>query len=213
MRKLGNSMFMPIVGAVRRVVSSRLAIAGLAVAVTAAVVGGVAAASIPDDGSVIHGCYNQVNGGLRVVDPRATCKPGEVALPWNQTGPQGPAGPPGPAGVPAQTGVAVTQVIPPPADPDTAPSIPVTLHLTTGTWHVTGETKGAPLQNPSCRFSTTTGTVLGDVINDGAGRRSDLLVDVRAARATVTMLCLGDLVVGSTYSENIFAVPVVMQQP
>src|SRR5262245_31801763 len=137
MPKLGKiSMFRPVAGAVRRVASSRLAIAGLAVAVTAAVVGGVAAASIPDNAGVIHGCYNQFTGALRVIDsPGATCRSGEVALPWNQQGLPGPSGPPGP---PAPTGVAVTKVIPPETDPNNPTVVPVTLHLTTGTWHVTG---------------------------------------------------------------------------
>jgi len=209
MRKLGSSMVMPVAGAVRRVASSRLAIAALAVAVTAAVIGGVAAAAIPDNAGAIHGCYNRVNGGLRVVDSGATCKPGEVALPWNQQGTKGPAGPPGPPGPPAPTGVAVTQAIPP---DHLGGSMPVTLRLTTGTWHVTGETDGAPQQFPSCRFGTTTGTIIGHVINDDTGTVSNLLVEVSAPSATVTMTCLGSRVTNFTYTETIFAVPVVMQQ-
>jgi hypothetical protein len=71
-------------------------------------------AAIPDAHGVIHGCYDNVNGNLRVIDPSSSrCKTGETALKWSQTGPQGPAGPqgppgaqgpPGPAGSPGPTG-------------------------------------------------------------------------------------------------------------
>ncbi len=211
MPKLRNSMFTPVVGAVRRVASSRLAIAVLAVAVTAAAVGGAAAAAIPDEAGVIHGCYNQVNGGLRIVDSGATCKPGEVALPWNQNGVQGPAGPPGPPGPPAPTAVAVSQIIPPTPIGHVV-YVPVTLHLTTGTWHVTAENGGGSVGG--CRFTGTTGTILGDVVGRSGSTRMDLLVDVSAASATVTTLCPQDsrTQMPVAYSQNIFAVPVVMQQ-
>ena len=208
MRKLANSMLMPVAGAVRRAASTRLAIAALAAAVTAAVVGGVAAAAIPDNGGVIHGCYNQVNGGLRIVNSGVACKPGEVALPWNQQGPQGPPGRPGP------TGVAVTASIPP-TDPNNPPFVPVTLHLTTGTWHVTGEGTGgsSDLSSGDCFFPATTGTILGDVNRGGADAGSvSFLVKVDAAEATVTMSCREDTETGSTFSYTLFAVPVVMQQ-
>jgi len=72
--------------------------------------GGMALASIPDAGGVIHGCYlttgpPQARGALRVIDTDAgqACVSGEIAITWNQTGPQGPEGPAGatgPAGEP-----------------------------------------------------------------------------------------------------------------
>ncbi len=59
---------------------------------------GVAWATIPGNDGVIHGCYLKSGGTLRVIDASVTnCKRGEVALDWNQSGPQGP---PGTAGVP-----------------------------------------------------------------------------------------------------------------
>lgn len=65
---------------------------------------GVAVAAIPDGGGVIHACYANGGGAVRVVDTsgqNASCDPaGETALAWNQTGPTGPAGPAGPAGDP-----------------------------------------------------------------------------------------------------------------
>jgi len=72
--------------------------AGALVGVAALAVGGMALATIPGGSGVIHGCYNDVNGGLRVVDDGTTCKDRETAIQWNQLGPQGPQGLPGPAG-------------------------------------------------------------------------------------------------------------------
>jgi len=61
---------------------------------------GVAYASIPDQSGIIHGCYKDVDGKLRVIDTGSgeTCGPSEIALDWNQQGPQGPTGPAGPQG-------------------------------------------------------------------------------------------------------------------
>jgi hypothetical protein len=59
------------------------------------VAAGIAYATIPDSGGVIHGCYAKKDGAVRVVDPGAggACDPKkEAALDWNQTGPQGPTG-------------------------------------------------------------------------------------------------------------------------
>ena len=56
-------------------------------------------ASIPDASGVIHGCYNSTNGTQRIIDTAvASCKIGETAIQWNQTGPQGPQGSQGPQG-------------------------------------------------------------------------------------------------------------------
>jgi hypothetical protein len=78
----------------------RLLIAMSVVVVLGAAVAGVAIASIPDSGGVIHGCYTTLGGGLRVIDTDLgqKCKSKETALTWSQTGPQGLAGPAGPQG-------------------------------------------------------------------------------------------------------------------
>lgn len=76
---------------------------------------GIAAASIPDSGGVIHGCYSKASGTLKITDSAkvAGCPSGSARLNWNQTGPQGapgaqgapgPAGPAGPAGPVGQAG-------------------------------------------------------------------------------------------------------------
>jgi Collagen triple helix repeat (20 copies) len=59
--------------------------------------GGVALATIPGAGGVIHACYGKLGGAVRVVDT-GTCRPTESALNWNQQGPQGLQGQQGPKG-------------------------------------------------------------------------------------------------------------------
>src|SRR5262247_2225081 len=53
-----------------------------AVALTAAVTGGIAYAAIPDVGGVIHSCYTKSSGAWRVIDADAAqaCKSNEAAL-------------------------------------------------------------------------------------------------------------------------------------
>src|SRR3954454_14664 len=68
--------------------------------------GAVALAAIPDSSGVIHGCYQKNVGNLRVIDPDAgdKCRPPEITISWNQTGPVGPVGPQGPKGDTGATG-------------------------------------------------------------------------------------------------------------
>jgi hypothetical protein len=66
-----------------------LAVAGVALGA------GIAYASIPDSGGMIHGCYANKDGSLRVIDTGAggACDPKkETPLNWNQKGPTGPSG-------------------------------------------------------------------------------------------------------------------------
>jgi hypothetical protein len=85
----------------------------------AALAAGLAYATIPDGQGVIHGCYKANKGDLRVVDG-GQCVAGEVALTWNQTGPQGlpgPAGPQGPSGPAGVSGLTtLTKVADHPSD-------------------------------------------------------------------------------------------------
>jgi len=68
--------------------------------------GGIALATIPDSGGVIHACFKPNDatrpGGasLFVVDSErgGSCRAGDSALTFNQQGPQGPRGPQGPQG-------------------------------------------------------------------------------------------------------------------
>ncbi len=65
---------------------------------------GVAFASIPDSGGVIHACYQNPppahGANLQVIDTGAggSCSGGMTQVTWNQTGPQGPQGATGPQG-------------------------------------------------------------------------------------------------------------------
>jgi hypothetical protein len=60
--------------------------------IVAALVGGltsaVVLAAIPDSGGVIHGCYKNSTGMLKVIDTSTTtnCASGETSLNWNQNG-------------------------------------------------------------------------------------------------------------------------------
>src|SRR5712691_4074663 len=77
-----------------------------------ALAAGVAYATIPDSGGVIHGCYSKTSGALRVIDTGLgqTCNGTENPLNWSQTGPTGPqgntgaTGPQGPQGNTGATG-------------------------------------------------------------------------------------------------------------
>lgn len=79
----------------KKILSGILAL--VAIAVTAV----IADASIPGPNGVINSCVGPV-GQVRVIDSADSCKTGETALNWNQTGPQGPngaTGPQGPSGI------------------------------------------------------------------------------------------------------------------
>lgn len=79
---------------------TRGVLTGAAVALVASVLAsGIAGAGIPGAGSVINGCYQKVEGQLRVVDPGTDdCRPSELAITWNQEGGQGEPGEPGAPG-------------------------------------------------------------------------------------------------------------------
>jgi hypothetical protein len=79
---------------------SRTLIVALAV-IAALTLAGIAYASIPDSAGVIHGCYSNKDGSLRVIDSGAggACdSKKETPLNWNQKGPTGARGPSGPTG-------------------------------------------------------------------------------------------------------------------
>src|SRR5687767_15627841 len=77
----------------------------LATTCAVAVAAGVAGATIPDDGGVIHACYAKSGGTVRVIDSGVTgCSGKETALNWNVKGAKGDMGPAGPAGADGKTG-------------------------------------------------------------------------------------------------------------
>jgi hypothetical protein len=41
------------------------------------------------NGNVIYGCYNKVNGQMRIVSAEGECRPSEIATFWNEGGTQG----------------------------------------------------------------------------------------------------------------------------
>lgn len=78
-----------------------LALAGVVLAAV-----GVGYAAIPGANGVIRSCYQKNVGNLRVIDADAgqSCRPSEIPLSFNQTGPQGPMGDTGPQGQRGDTG-------------------------------------------------------------------------------------------------------------
>jgi len=103
-----------------KLVCSRRVVVAVLVAVVGLAAGGVAYATIPDSGGVIHGCYQKNEGQLRVIDPSTggACRSSENALSWSQTGPQGPQGPEGPQGPQGPQGTQGPQGAPGPAGKD-----------------------------------------------------------------------------------------------
>src|SRR4051794_24328218 len=88
--------------AVGRLLSSRFATAVVAGALVMAVVGaGVGFAVTSGSSNQIDGCYKKSNGNLRIA---SSCKPGELAISWNQQGPDGADGPKGATGAKGATG-------------------------------------------------------------------------------------------------------------
>jgi hypothetical protein len=86
----------------------RVILIGVLVALVAAgagmAAGTIALSEIVGPDGVIHGCYKVSNGQLRVVPAGTACGSGELAVEWNQTGPQGPQGIQGPQGEKGDTG-------------------------------------------------------------------------------------------------------------
>ena len=87
---------------------SRKLILAISLATMLALAGGaaIATSAIPGSDGVIHGCYDSKKGTLRVVDPTTDhCDiKKEVAIQWNQTGPQGQQGPQGVQGIKGDQG-------------------------------------------------------------------------------------------------------------
>jgi collagen triple helix repeat protein len=70
--------------------------------------GGAALATL-DVTDVIHGCYSNATGGLRIVNSSVDCGLNETNLSWNQAGPPGPPGPIGLTGLQGSAGAAGPQ--------------------------------------------------------------------------------------------------------
>ena len=83
----------------------RVLFVSAAAAALVAAAGGIAYSAIPSAG-VIHACYLNGVGSLRVIDTSAgqRCRRNETAIFWDQHGTAGPVGPTGPAGPVGATG-------------------------------------------------------------------------------------------------------------
>jgi hypothetical protein len=135
----------------------------------AIVFGGVAYATIPDSGGVIHGCYH-TNGTHDVVvvdSPSQSCPNGYTALNWSQIGPEGPTGPQGPTGPTGAAGeqryynLSNSQFT---LDPESGSSVSTEIDCDTGdqavnpAWYISGTLDAKSFISIS---SVGTGTILG----------------------------------------------------
>jgi type VI secretion system Hcp family effector len=100
------NVFLKILPSGRR---ARVALAATAGAFLLAGIGAAAYAALSDGKGVIHACVDG-KGATRIIDISVdSCRKGEAAISWNQTGPQGPAGAdgtPGAQGAPGLQGAA-----------------------------------------------------------------------------------------------------------
>ena len=139
-------------------------VAYLALTVALTLTAGIAYSAIPDSNNVIHGCYINSSGALRVIDTDASgvCRVGETALDWNQQGPPGvpgAQGPQGAKGVQGPPGVGTVyaksaggpKALPDPGQPKTVVSVTVPR----GSYVITGKAIGGLTVPP---FSCAPGT-------------------------------------------------------
>lgn len=121
-------------------------VAYVALGVALAATGGVAYSAIPDQSRVIHSCYDNLTGAVRVIDTEASgvCRGGETALDWNQqgqTGAPGPAGPQGPPGLGTTYGKSKAQLVALP-DPGKTKTV-LSLTVPRGNYVIFGKAVGA----------------------------------------------------------------------
>jgi hypothetical protein len=101
-------VFTPSLGQGRRL-PRRIAVV-TATAVVGLSLAGAAVAAVPDPQGVVHSCYTSSSGDLKIIDTassnraRNRCQRGEVALNWNQAGPQGMPGEAGARGLAGPAG-------------------------------------------------------------------------------------------------------------
>jgi len=83
---------------------ARIALAAVAGTFLLAGIGAAAYAALEDNNGVIHACVDG-KGATRIIDVAVdSCKKGETAISWNQTGPQGAPGAPGAPGAQGEQG-------------------------------------------------------------------------------------------------------------
>ncbi|HEY8807416.1 MAG TPA: hypothetical protein VIN70_07515 [Candidatus Limnocylindria bacterium] len=93
-----------MVARVRRAGAFRTVVVGVLALLIGSTSVVIATGGIPGSDGRIQGCYNQVNGNLRVVTSSLDCRKDELSISWSQTGPQGLAGPTGATGAKGDTG-------------------------------------------------------------------------------------------------------------
>lgn len=169
------------------------------VAVAAAVLGLVGSAAASGPSAVINACRNG-DFNVRLVDDPASCRPSEIAVSWDQAGPQGdpgPAGPAGPAGAPGVSSLhsTVVTVDGPTTTPDSGAQFTVTATCPAGFFAVDGTTKliiPAPA-NLTWQHIEDESKSFGHPTADGAGWTGIVQYNTSGFTATpeATVYCLG----------------------
>jgi type VI secretion system Hcp family effector len=140
---------------------------------------GVAFATIPDSGGVIHGCmanssgvFGPAKGTVRIIDSATDkCQANETAVQWSQTGPAGQAGAQGAAGPQGATGPQGPKGDPGAQAPVACPPLaaPASPGATIG---IFGKIAGAPgesiVEGHINEISVTSFT--GGLVNDSCGK-------------------------------------------
>jgi hypothetical protein len=123
---------------------SRLQTAVVTAVLAGSLTAGVSYASIPDNSGVIHGCYNNNSGDLKVINTATspTCPKHTTSLNWNQTGSPG---------APSYATTATIPIDNPSTGPGTGSA---TLTLPTGTYVILNNS-----QDSACTVSATGGSV------------------------------------------------------
>ena len=181
--------------------SKRLGIIGMFV-VIGFTLGGIAYAVVPvqsDGDSVIHGCVQKSNGGLRVVDDASQCRKNEKPLDWNAQGAKGDQGDAATSQAYEATGSAVlgegsTQVA--------ALTLPAGNYVLFAKADITGTPAEGGLMAVQCAIQTSAGPDgrSFDVVNGsfyGPAPNIHILAALEAtaqfeSTATVQFVCLGD---------------------
>ncbi len=149
---------------------------------------------VSSDG-LIYGCYKKINGQLRIVGGPGQCRPSELSIFWNQTGPPGPQGPPGP---PPTLWITRQNPESPPVDLTGAGVQVLALNVPAGTYAISAKVSvansSALVSAASCELSTgdTSSVVLGPggTGNDDFQQVITLLdAAVFNADTTITLSC------------------------
>ena len=166
----------------------------------------IAFAGIPGANGVIYGCYNK-NGdsSLRIIDSTAQCKANEIALNFNQTGPQGlqglqglqgadgATGATGPAGANGTSEAYIARQTNPNARRINFPTVILSKNVPAGSYVINAKVEGTNIDGSPRRFKCelSTGDISIASLNDFGETKILALQDTVTfdAPATINLIC------------------------